>query len=68
MTIKTKFSKNDKVEFFCDDYAQGMEGVVMEVNATISDEKSEIWYRIKGPMVKSSDEYIIQESDIAKKV
>jgi len=64
MNIKTKASVNDIVEFFCDDQGKNLKGVVKEVNATISKTEKDIWYRIEGPLIKSSSEYCVKESDI----
>lgn len=63
-TIKTKGKVDDKVTFYCDDVDKELEGVITEVNATISKNKKDIWYRIQGPIHKSSDEYCIEEENL----
>lgn len=70
MTIAIKYSVEDKVRFFCDDYQEEMTGVIKVISVNIEKSrgrlKVEADYIIRGPKRKSSNIYCIKEKDILK--
>jgi hypothetical protein len=68
MKITTKYSVDDKVRFLIDEFDEPLEGVVVEVTVTISKAETEIWYRVEGPEYKSCTSYVLDQSNILKKI
>ncbi len=70
MKIEIKYSVEDKVRFFCDDYQEEMTGVIKVINLSIEKNKgklkTDVEYIIRGPKRKSSNTYCIKEKDIIK--
>ena len=70
MKIEIKYSINDKIRFFCDDYQEEMTGVIKVIDVCVEKKRGKLKidadYIVRGPKRKSSSIYLIKEKDILK--